>query len=96
MARLVRDKIPEIIRRDGKKAKTRTATKKEFWGKLKEKLKEEVNDFVKTENKEELVDIYEVLNEIYKVMGLSKKKLAEIRKIKVRKKGKYKNKIILE
>jgi predicted house-cleaning noncanonical NTP pyrophosphatase (MazG superfamily) len=96
MEKLVRDKMPQIIREKGDKINTRVATKKEFWEKLKEKLKEEVSDYVRTENEEELADIYEVLNEIYKIKGLNKKKLAKIREDKIKIKGKYKKRIILE
>jgi len=96
MEKLVRDKMPQIIKMRGDDVKTRIAGKKEFWEKLKEKLKEEVNDFVKTENEEELADIYEVLNEIYKIKGLTKSKLAKIREEKKKLKGSYRNKIILK
>ena len=92
----MRDNLPAIIRGRGEKIKTRVATQKEFWEKLKEKLKEEVSDFVKTENEEELADIYEVLNAIYKVKKLNKKKLAKIREDKAKTKGKYSKRMILE
>ncbi|MBS3088719.1 nucleoside triphosphate pyrophosphohydrolase [Candidatus Pacearchaeota archaeon] len=64
MAKLVRDKIPEIIIRDGGNPKSRFADDEEFWQKLKEKLVEETNEFVESENEEELADIYEVLDAI--------------------------------
>lgn len=96
MEKLIRDKMPQIIKERGDKIKTRIATEKEFFNKLKEKLVEEVDDFIKTDNEEELADIYEVLNEIYKIKKLSKVKLAKIRKEKVREKGKYNKRIILK
>lgn len=63
--KLVRDKIPEIINASGKKANIKYLKGKKYKEALKNKLVEEVNEFLKAKTKEELLeefaDILEVL-----------------------------------
>jgi predicted house-cleaning noncanonical NTP pyrophosphatase (MazG superfamily) len=94
--KLVRDKIPEIIRQKGKKLVTHIAADEEYWHKLKEKLKEEVDEFLKNSSEEELVDIFEVIYAIADFKKIDKEKLELLRKKKSEKRGGFKKKIILE
>jgi predicted house-cleaning noncanonical NTP pyrophosphatase (MazG superfamily) len=96
MAKLVRDKIPEIIKSKGEKIKIRIADDKEYWEELKKKLKEEVDEFISSEEPEELADIYEVLHAIYDFKKIDKKFLAELREKKAKERGRFEKKIILE
>jgi predicted house-cleaning noncanonical NTP pyrophosphatase (MazG superfamily) len=50
--KLVSDKIPEILKKKGQLPVTHVANKKEYWQALKQKLKEEVKEFLKKSNKE--------------------------------------------
>lgn len=59
--KLVRDRIPEIIEQSGKKAVTRIAGDGEYRQYLREKLQEEVGEFMENGNPEELADILEVV-----------------------------------
>jgi predicted house-cleaning noncanonical NTP pyrophosphatase (MazG superfamily) len=94
--KLIRDKIPEIIKQKGGDAKIHIADDKEYWLKLKEKLQEEVREFLEDESIEEMADILEVIDAILDFKKFDKKDLKEVKNKKAEKRGKFKNKIILE
>lgn len=94
--KLVRDKIPEIIKINGEVPITRIASDEEYWEKLKDKLKEEVEEFIEEENEEELIDILEVINAICEVKSIDKEELEKRRKEKADKRGSFKSRVILE
>lgn len=94
--KLVRDKIPEIIKQKGKTPIIHVADDKEYWQKLKEKLKEEIDEFLKKDSEEELADILEIIYAICDFKKIDKKKLEILRKKKAEKRGSFKNKIILD
>lgn len=93
---LVHDKLPEILERKGKICKTHTAKESEFRKKLREKLKEEVSEYLKDGSPEELVDIIEVVYKLAEIDGISKAKLEKIRKLKQEYKGKFDDRVILD
>jgi predicted house-cleaning noncanonical NTP pyrophosphatase (MazG superfamily) len=94
--KLVRDKIPEIIEQSGDAVVTHVAGREEYWEKLKEKLKEEVNEFLAKSSNEELVDILEVISAIYDFKKISRKELENLRKKKAKERGGFKKRIILD
>lgn len=94
--KLVRDKIPEVILQKGKTPVIHTANDQEYWQKLKEKLNEEVDEFLKNSTEEELVDIFEVIYAIADFKKIDKGKLELLRKKKSEERGGFKKKIILE
>jgi predicted house-cleaning noncanonical NTP pyrophosphatase (MazG superfamily) len=94
--KLIRDKIPEIIEASNKTFTTHIASSEEYWTKLREKLTEEVNEFLDDENPKELADILEVIYAICDEKGISKDKLEAMRKEKSEKRGAFIEKIILE
>src|SRR3989344_6305548 len=93
--KLVRDKIPEIIKTDGRIPLIHFADDSEYWEKLREKLLEEVDEFLKEEQKEELADILEVIYTICEFKDINFNELEEFRKKKANDRGTFKNKIIL-
>lgn len=58
--KMVRDKIPDVIRSSGKECSYRKLTSEEYASHLCEKMREELGEFEETPNLEEAADIYEV------------------------------------
>ena len=94
--KLVRDKIPDIIKNKEAIPITHIASNNEYWLKLKEKLQEEVDEFVKDSNEEELADILEVIYAICDFKKIDKNRLELLRKKKAKERGGFKDKIILD
>lgn len=94
--KLVRDKIPQIIKDKGENPIVHIASDEEYQQKLNEKLREEVDEFLKDDNKEELADILEVIYAICEFRGIGKSEIENIRQEKFEKRGGFKDKIILE
>lgn len=94
--KLVRDKIPEIIIEKGGTPITHIADDKEYWEKLKEKLTEEVDEFLESETLEELADIQEVIGAIMDYKNFSNKELQKAKEEKAEERGAFKERIILE
>lgn len=94
--KLVRDKIPEIIKSKGDSALTRILSDEEFGECLKRKLCEEANEFLSDGTVEELADIYEVLLATLEHMSISFESFEEIRNKKVLEKGGFSKRIFLD
>ena len=94
--KLVRDKIPEIISADNRKAVTRILDDKEYLNELNKKLKEEVSEYFEDNNVEELADIVEVIHGILNAKNVKLEEFENIRKAKVDKRGAFQEKIFLE
>ena len=93
--KLVRDKIPTIIKEDGRKCTLRILENEEYRQELNTKLKEEVNEYITDNNVEELADIVEVIYGILDSMEVSREEFEKIRMQKVEKRGAFKEKIFL-
>ncbi len=94
--KLVRDKIPQYIKKKGGTPVFHIAGDKEYWEKLKEKLKEEVDEFCESESIEEMADLVEITDAACKYKKFNKRKLEAVRKSKAKERGAFKKKIILE
>jgi predicted house-cleaning noncanonical NTP pyrophosphatase (MazG superfamily) len=94
--KLVRDRIPEIISKKGTVPKTHIASDEEYWKKLKDKLGEEVKEFLASESAEEVADILEVLEAICERKGYRMEEVQRLKEVKVAQRGAFKEKIILE
>lgn len=94
--KLVRDKVPEIIKESGRVPKIHVADDKEFRELLVEKLKEEVNAFIERRSEEELADILETVRALSELYGHGWKEIEALRKRKARDRGAYKKRLVLE
>lgn len=94
--KLVRDNIPDIIKKDGNIPITRVLSDEEYLDCLHEKLKEEVKEYLADNNIDEMCDILEVLYAIANAKGITITELNENRMGKTRKNGAFVHKIFLE
>ncbi|WP_238916807.1 nucleoside triphosphate pyrophosphohydrolase [Clostridium sp. YIM B02555] len=93
--KLVRDKIPEIIKADGRACDTVIVAGDEKYELLEAKLQEEVNEFLEDKNLEELADIMEVLFGLADSLGYSEEDLLNARDKKREERGGFKEGIVL-
>ncbi|MBE5838368.1 nucleoside triphosphate pyrophosphohydrolase [Butyrivibrio sp.] len=94
--KLVRDKIPEIIEQDGKTCSVRVLNDVDYLKALDAKLDEELAEYHKDQNIEELADLLEVLYAAAEARGFTIEELERIRHEKAEKRGGFHKKIYLE
>ncbi|MBO6242230.1 MAG: nucleoside triphosphate pyrophosphohydrolase [Butyrivibrio sp.] len=94
--KLVRDRIPEIIENDNKRCDIRILDDAEYLAMIDAKLDEELAEYHKDQNLEELADILEVVYAAAKARGYSIEELENLRKQKADKRGGFDKKIFLE
>ncbi len=93
--KLVRDRIPEIIKAEGLEPVIYTADAAEYGARLRDKLQEEVAEFIASDNDpEELADILEVLYALAEQTGTSRDQLEKLRAAKANKRGGFTDRII--
>ena len=94
--KLVRDKIPEIIKQDGKICVTEVLSDEEYLRMVDEKLDEALEEYHKVQNVEELADLIEVIYAAAVARGYSVEELEKVRQVKVEKRGAFNNRILLK
>lgn len=94
--KLVRDKIPDIIRANGQVPQTRILESPEYLKTLIEKLKEEATEFAENPSAEELADIKEVVIALREAMGIHASELENVRRQKAKTNGRFTKRIFLE
>lgn len=93
--KLVRDKIPDIIRENGEVPITRKLDNEEFQHALCRKLQEEVDEFLTSGHLAELADILEVVYTIGASNGYPESSLNYLRESKAKTKGRFIEKTFL-
>lgn len=94
--KLVRDRIPEIIEKSGKRAVTEILSDEEYMELLNKKLMEEVQEYIESGTLEELADIGEVMHAIMDLKGISIEEFQKVRMEKLEERGGFKEKILLK
>ena len=98
-AKLVRDKIPEIIKSKGEICKFKIIKGVELINAIKEKVLEEANEIKNTKSeenlKEEIADLYEILDALIDRNHFNKQDIFKIQKEKYEKRGGFKQGIYL-
>ncbi|WP_416973659.1 nucleoside triphosphate pyrophosphohydrolase [Streptomyces sp. 4F14] len=95
--KLVRDRIPQIIRADGTEPVTYTADPDEYRHRLRDKLREEVAEFLEADGAgalEELADVLEVVHALAADLGVGVDRLEEVRRAKADERGGFADRIV--
>jgi len=96
-AKLVRDRIPEIIRATGAEPITYRAEPDEYRLRLREKLAEEVGEFLAADDEnaiEELADVLEVVYALAAELGTDQAQLERVREDKASQRGGFVERIV--
>lgn len=94
--KLVRDKIPEIIKNQNYEVKYHILDDDTYIEELYKKLREETEELISDRNIEELADVYEVMRAIADTMDISWEDIIEVARNKRERKGGFKDKIYLD
>ncbi len=98
--KLIRDKIVDIIEKDGKKAIVSTLNDEQYKEELLKKLLEEANEVANSSNSnemlEELADVLEVIRYLAKINGKELNDIVAIADKKKEKRGGFDDKVFLE
>lgn len=94
--KLVRDRIPEIIESSGKSCVTEILSDEDYLKMLDAKLDEELAEYNKDQNLEELADLLEVIRACAVARGYTIEELERVRAEKTAKRGGFEKKILLK
>ena len=93
--KLVRDRIPDIIEESGKACVTEILSDEEYLRMVDAKLDEELAEYHKDQNIEELADLMEVIYAAAVARGYTIEQLEKARAKKAEKRGAFQKKILL-
>ena len=93
--KLVRDRIPEIIKADGNICVTEVLPDDRYLQMLDVKLDEELAEYQESKSLEELADLLEVMRAVVKAKGWTWEQLEQVRQEKAAKRGGFEKKILL-
>jgi len=94
--KLVRDRIPEIIRAGGNSCVTSVLSQDAYLQALDTKLGEELQEYLQSGNVEELADLLEVIYAAAEARGCKAAQLEQLRSDKANKRGAFHERIWLE
>ena len=96
LPKLVRDKIPDIIKNDGKKPIVRLASREEYNNLILQKLSEELLEFHENPSLEEAADIYEVFVSILNNWNMPLSVVQNAAAEKAKDRGSFADGVVLE
>ena len=94
--KLVRDRIPEIIEKDGKRCVYSVLSREDYLSLLDLKLNEELAEYQESKSMEELADLLEVIRAVAAARGSSIEEVEQIRIQKAEKRGGFEKRLLLE
>lgn len=98
--KLIRDRITELIEKDGLEFKTRILDDKEYKQELLKKIVEEAQEVFETTTREDLItelaDVLEVIEAIVVANDFNPSEIEKVRMDRKEKRGGFKKKIFLE
>ena len=94
--KLVRDRIPKIIESSGKTCSTEILSPEDYLRMIDAKLDEELAEYHKDQNIEELADLMEVIYAAAIARGYTLEQLEQVRADKAEKRGAFEKKILLK
>lgn len=94
--KLVRDRIPDIIKADGKTCVTEILPDEQYLEMLDAKLSEELTEYQESKSLEELADLLEVMQAVVKARGWTWEQLVQEQADKAAKRGGFDKKILLK
>jgi len=94
--KLVRDKIPDIIEKDGKQCVCSILSDEDYLLMLDQKLNEELQEYQESKSLEELADLLEVIHAVVLARGSSMDEVEQIRIQKAEKRGDFTKRILLD
>lgn len=95
-SKLVRDRIPEIIEASGNTCITEILSDSDYLRMIDAKLDEELAEYHKDQNIEELADLMEVIYAATVARGYTLAQLEQVRAEKAKKRGAFAKKILLK
>lgn len=93
--KLVRDRIPEIIEASGRSCVTEILSDEDYLRMVDAKLDEELAEYHKDQNIEELADLLEVIHAAAIARGYTPEQLEQVRAEKAAERGGFEKKILL-
>ncbi|QUW27446.1 nucleoside triphosphate pyrophosphohydrolase [Bacillus cereus] len=97
--KLIRNKIPQIIKANGKTPTTKILPKDEYIKELCKKTQEELTEYIEAKTKpdklEELSDLLELINALAEQEGSTLEEINNIRKKKAEERGGFSDRVFL-
>ncbi|MDI6505522.1 nucleoside triphosphate pyrophosphohydrolase [Bacillus wiedmannii] len=97
--KLIRNKIPQIIKANGKTPTTRILNEDEYIKEICRKTQEELTEYIEakttSDKLEELSDLLELINALAEYEGATLEEINNIRKKKAKERGGFSNRVFL-